>query len=50
MPRTEPACYIDFAFGFLRRGDGEVVAVFAVGRDVADRHLKRSAPEVNLGT
>jgi PAS domain S-box-containing protein len=41
--------YVDFTFGLLKDATGEVIGVFAVGRDATARHLEEVAKKVMAG-
>ena len=40
VPQDGRRLYVDFSFGLLRDAEGRVSGVFAIGRDVTERHLQ----------
>ena len=41
--------YVDFSFGLLKNAAGELVGVFAVGRDATARHMEEMAHQAQGG-
>ena len=41
--------YVDFSFGLLKNAAGELVGVFAVGRDATARHMEEVAHQAQGG-
>lgn len=42
QPKDGHRMYVDFTFGLLKDGGGAVVAVYAIGRDATEAHLRAS--------